>query len=285
MRAWADALAAVDASPERLVEQNKSVPHSGHYALPDPALFVTPADGKKKVVYLLTWLRARPALLYRLQKKESTALSNQAWRDFLEMGRSNKMRDGTTTAARREQIRKIMGEVLKTASVSEVSPDATLGPVYWREEELPADKLPRPSVLWEILWELYELNFRLELFSLDRRASRDPLDSMMRIQRLRLCFPGTSDFPFVKMPYVNAGLVANDWRERLPFILALVNVMSRWEGSQPKVFEYRLRRVEAFSQDRALELELEMARFYTQTFYNYFGRACLIPHCILRPAA
>ena len=280
---WADALAAVDTSPERLVEQNKSILHFGHYALPDPALFVTPADDKKKVAYLLTWLRARPALLYRLQKQESTALSNQAWRDFLEMGRSDKVRDDTAAAARRDDIRKIMGGVLKTAGVSEASPNANLGPVYWRDEELPVDKLPRPSVLWEILWELYELNFRLELFNLDQRASTNPLDSVVRIHRLRSCFPDTSDFPFVKITYANIGLVANDWKERLPFILALVKVMSCWGGSQPTVFEYRLHRVEDFSQDRALELELEAARFYTQTFYNYFGRACLVPHCILLP--
>lgn len=281
---WADALAAVDTSPECLVEQTKTVPHFGHYALPDPALFITPADDKKKVAYLLTWLRARPALLYRLQKQESTALSNQTWRDFLEMGRSDKLRDNTAAAARREEIRKIMGGVLKTAGVSEASPDANLAPAYWRDEELAHDKLPRPSVFWEILWELYELNFRVELFSLDRRASKNPLvDAEISIQRLQRCFPDTSEFPFVKIPYVNVGLVANDWRERLPFILALVNVMSSWGGSKPMVFQYRLHGVEQFSQDRALELEREAAVFYTQTFYNYFGRASIIPHCILLP--
>ena len=98
MRVWAGALVAVDTSPERLIKQNKSIPHFGHYALPDPALFVTLADNKKKVAYLLTWLRTCPVLLYCLQRKELTALSNQSWHDFLEMGRSNKMRDDTTAA-------------------------------------------------------------------------------------------------------------------------------------------------------------------------------------------
>jgi len=41
---WADALMAVDTLPEHLVEQNKTSPHFQHYALPDPALLVTPGD-------------------------------------------------------------------------------------------------------------------------------------------------------------------------------------------------------------------------------------------------
>jgi hypothetical protein len=188
---WADALAAVDTSPERLVEQSKTSQHFGHYALPDPALLVTPGNDKKKLGFLLTWLRARPALLYRFQKQDSTALSNQAWRDFLEMGRSDKPRNDTAAAVRREEIRKIMGGVLGTAGVSEASSNANLGPVYWRDEELALDKLPRISVFQEILWELYELNFRLELFSLDRRANQNlpKVDPVIHIQRLRWCFP------------------------------------------------------------------------------------------------
>ena len=222
--------------------------------------------------------------MYRLQKQESTALSNQAWRDFLEKGRS-KMRDDTAAAACQVEIQRVMGGVLQTAGVSEAPPDANLGPVHWRDEELACDKLPRPSVFWDILWELYELNFRFELSSLDRRASnlKDPLDSVIRIERLRRCFPDTSDFPFVTIPTANVGLVANDWKERLPFVLALVNVMAHWEGSQPSAFEIQSRAFEDFTQDQALELEREAALFYTQTFYNYFGRAALIPHCILNP--
>jgi len=98
MQVWADALVAVDTSPKRLVKQTKTSMHFGYYALPDPALFVTPGDDKKKLAYLLTWLHACPALLYRLQKQDSTALSNQAWCDFLEMGCSDKLKNDTAAA-------------------------------------------------------------------------------------------------------------------------------------------------------------------------------------------
>ena len=55
-----------------------------------------------------------------------TALSNQAWRDFLEMGHSDKQKNNTAAAVCREEIRKMMGEVLNTPGVSEASPDANL---------------------------------------------------------------------------------------------------------------------------------------------------------------
>jgi len=190
---WADALAAVDMLPERLVEQNKTSPHFGHYALPDPALLVMLDDDKKKLVYLLMWLCICPALLYRSQKQDSTALFNQAWCDFLEMGRSDKLRSDTA-AVHREEIQKIMGGVLGTAGVSEASPNVNLGPVYLRDKELALDKLPRFSVFWEILWELYELNFHPELSSLDKHTNRDLVkeDLAIHIKRLWSCFPPSS---------------------------------------------------------------------------------------------
>ena len=57
------------------------------------------SDDKKKLAYLLTWLHAHPALLYHSQKQDLTALSNQAWCDFLEMGHSDKLRSDTAAAA------------------------------------------------------------------------------------------------------------------------------------------------------------------------------------------
>jgi len=141
-----------------------------------------------------------------------------------------------------------MGGVLGTAGVSEASPNANFGPVYWRDKELPLDKLPRFSVFWEILWELYELNFHLELTSLDQCTNRDSVkeDPAIRVKHLWSCFPPSSDLPFVMIPYMNISLVANNWREWVSFILALVNMMSCWEGSKPEVFKYQLHHVKNF---------------------------------------
>jgi len=162
-----------------------------------------------------------------------TVLSNQAWHNFLEMGHSDKLRSDTAAAACREEIQKIMGGVLGTASVSEASPNVNLGPVYWRDKELALNKLPRFSVFQEILWELYELNFHLKLSSLDKFTNRDLVkeDPVIYIKCLWSCFPPSSNLSFIMIQYMNISLVTNDWREWVPFVLALVNMMSCWEGS------------------------------------------------------
>jgi len=280
---WADALVAVDMSPKCLVKQNKTSAHFRHYVLPDPALLVMPGDDKKKLAYLLMWLCACPVLLYCSQKQDLTALSNQAWCDFLEMGHSDKLKSDTAAAAYQEEIQKIMGGVLGTAGLSEASPNANLGPVYWRDKELPLNKLPRFSMFRKILWELYELNFRLKLTNLDQCANRDPVeeDPAICVKCLWSCFSPSFDLPFVMISYMNIGLVTNDWREWVPFISALMNMMSCWEESKPEVFKYQLHRAEELSEGLALELECEAACFYMQIFYNHFGYAPLIPHCVL----
>ena len=154
----------------------------------------------------------------------------------------------------------------------------------WRDKELALDRLPRIFVFQEILWALYELNFCLKLVSLDQCANRDPVkvDLEIHIQEILWCFPDMSGVSVIMIPYANAGLVANDWTEQLPFILAFVGVMSCWKGLKPKVFDYQLHTIEELSQNQVLELEHEAACFYMQTFFNHFGRASLIPHCILR---
>jgi len=280
VQVWADALAEVDTSPEHLIEQNKTDLCFGHYALPDPTLFVTLADDMKKLAFLLMWLCACPALLYCLKRQQMTALSNQAWRDFLEMGHSDKQRNDTAAAAHQEEICKMIGGVLKTPGESGASSNANLGPVHWEGKELAYDKLPRMSMVWKILWEIYELNFCVELSSLNQRASTEPMDTASCIQRLWSCFPDTN-FPFVKILYVDTGLIAKNWRGRLPFILAFMNMMFHWRRSKPTVLDSRLRCPDEFSHDQALELEHKAAQFYMQTFFNHFGRASLIPHCIL----
>ena len=68
------------------------------------------------------------------------------------------------------------------------------GPIVWQGREYPSGVLPPENVVWEILWELYELNFIYELQSLDRRACQntDLLSNSQLINReveISHCFP------------------------------------------------------------------------------------------------
>jgi len=55
------------------------------------------------------------------------------------------------------------------------------------------------------------------LVSLDQHANRDPVkvDLEIRIQEILQCFPDMSGISVIMILYVNASLVANDWRELL----------------------------------------------------------------------
>ena len=46
--AWSTGLQVVNQSPSFLVEASKSFNHFGHYAFPDPGLFVSPTNNEKR---------------------------------------------------------------------------------------------------------------------------------------------------------------------------------------------------------------------------------------------
>jgi len=135
----------------------------------------------------------------------------------------------------------------------------------------------------QTITELYKLNFHLELTSLDQCANRDPVkkDPVIRIKHLWSCFPPSSDLPFVMIPYMNIGLVANNWREWVPFISALVNMMSCWEGPKPENFKYWLHHAEELLEGLALELEREAACFYTTNILQLLWPCSSSSHPIL----
>ncbi len=71
--------------------------------------------------------------------------------------------------------------------------------------------------------------------------------------------------------------------DRAPFIIAMKNVVRTWTG-----FEKVLRGcgqvdlnanqdVAAYSESEINAMELALATFYTQSFYDFFGRAAVIP--------
>jgi hypothetical protein len=76
----------------------------------------------------------------------------------------------------------------------------------------------------------------------------------------------------------NSGLQAHDWRERLPFLLALRALMRDWDGLKPTpLLLPDLASPDMYTEVDVQQLEDHIARFYTQTFYCSFGRAATIP--------
>jgi len=281
--AWSAGLQAVDQSPSRLLEASKTFIHYGHYTFPDPGLFITPVAGKKAPVqYIEPWLRLRDTWLMRLAKEPSLATSNQHWRTFL-AANLKAPAGGQTKAAKR--IRDTLDLIIpQSDAYSGVKMQQSSGPFVWQDKEYPPGVLPPEGVIREILWELYELNFIRELVSLDHRACAeldlsDTAQLLDRQTKITKCFPIES-FQHVTIPSRNCGLAADDLGERFACIRALFLVMKSWRGDQPKIFEASEENVRNFSKQAALAFENLVAKYYCQQFFNYFGRAAQIPHCL-----
>jgi hypothetical protein len=249
----------------------------GTYALPEPALFVTPADEKKRISFLMTWLKCRVAWLWRLDSGSQVAMKSQMWRDLLGMNYNQIAKEGTSAGKRRDQIHKVMGKDVEKTGVS-LSSLSDNEPAVWQGEKLTNNTMPPTNTVREILWELYELNFRFEFLALDLRLSQQ--DSSLDIATV---FPGSEgSVTRVRISSTNYGLVADDWKTRLPSIMALVTCMCSWNVEQvPQTFKAAVgREWSTITKEEMLRLEEAAASFYVQKFFDNFGRAAIVPHRI-----
>jgi hypothetical protein len=157
-------------------------------------------------------------------------------------------------------------------------------PAKWRGEDLPT---PVPeNIAREIVWDLFEINFRFELFALDSRASTVSRTNEDRVDLVDQCFATKTSLFTDRTPQGNCGLVDDDWRERHHYLLAMFRLMATWEGKQPPIFRKLSEENEGtdLRKEQMKELEESIAQFYTQSFFDYFGRAALIPHCVAQPS-
>jgi hypothetical protein len=286
--AWSAGLQAVDQSPSLLVEASKSSKHFGHYAFPDPGLFVSPISDEKKARFVESWLRIREGWLIRLATETSLAMSAQNWRDLLTSDLSTIHEKSDTKAAKRRQQNMVL-LTPKSELFPGIKTRSTSGePMTFQGNKYPPGLLPADHIVRGILWELYQLNFAYELLSLDRRAcskldTSDDLQLMQRQSLISRCFP-INPLLSRSLPDRNCGLAADDIEERLPFVLSLVRVMQSWKGNKPPVFNLAAQSFQEISASQeATGFEEAAAKYYCQQFFNYFGRAALVPHHLFMP--
>jgi hypothetical protein len=275
--AWSNALLRVDSNLSRIKSSRQLCPNDGKYLFPDPGLFCSTTSISRQSLYFNTWISTRDAWIYRVFSASSSGrpLSGQEWRDILSGQWTNIAVSGSKASSRRQGLRELLGNCFEEAGISEGTltgcdaPPVTLEVARW------------------VLWELFELNFRFELSALDRRACSGGLgahaesDILTRQDLVMACFPGNllagASLLIADPHHANSGLASPSWRDRLPYILALRNVMSSWEGSKTVGFDVP---VDIHTEEQLLVLESAAATFYTQTFFDYFGRVALLPHSL-----
>lgn len=266
---WQNALKAVNTDPSLLDSSNRKNPHDGKYIFPEPGIFAGVTNEVRRARYFATWEHAREICLFRAFGASSMAipLSSQEWRDLL-IGNLHATLNGEKNQVAQRKIQDVFANCLAELSID-------------FDTFAPIDVVPPPVIeaqARKVLWELSELNFRLELLALDKQASRIANDDEAQDHQdmIRQCFP--SDMFIPELHHATDGLAAWDWKERLPTLLRLRALMRDWRGNKhTPLLLPDLEALSLYKEQDVNILEEAVAHFYTQSFFNYFGRAAVIP--------
>ncbi|KAF8152726.1 hypothetical protein K438DRAFT_1987881 [Mycena galopus ATCC 62051] len=261
-RCWTEALALVD----RTVRVRGS-PQDKYYVLPEPALLASPGTPERRQMFLHNWTLVHAAMIYRATEGNG-CLSSQEWRDILE---GKAMRDEGQRNKRtgnNRSLRNIMAPVLADCGINDLN-----GYPVSREATLPEYSILAAK---QIIWQVAEINFRFEFASLDQRAS-----GQERKRAVTECFAGGMLFE-VPLKYSKQGLAAPYVHERHPFYIRMARLMQDWKLSsrRPTIIQNMPRWEEErrpWTDEAMRDLEFGVAHYYTQAFFELYGRAAVLP--------
>jgi hypothetical protein len=257
--AWADALAKVDQS----VTPYTSNPLDRRYVLPEPALLLNTTPERRRM-FLHHWKLLSDGFVYVLsQPGHAQLLTAQEWRDVLE-GQFTK-RGGVSTRVYRwsEGLEERLRPALEASNVSSLE-----------GFPVPVDELPQFTLeeTQEIVWRVAETNFRFEFMSLDGRAS-----GRNRWDEVRGCFAGGMLLE-VPLEMASQGWAAAAIETRHKYVMRTATLMLDWTTKSPLPRIIRRVAVQVpWSPTQMEELEIAVCEYYTQSFWEYFGRAAVVP--------
>jgi hypothetical protein len=245
------------------------------YVFPEPASFMSIQSPDRQRAFFHSWLKYRPALIYRMSSDGSDArpMPNTVWRTLLSLeyvGKDHPGNSATRSQKLRETVKDFLQNCLEDEGVKLGNVDTNAN-VTWNGKAF--ESLGREE-FEEILWELAELNFRFELLALDSRASTSNVDRQKLVSN---CFPrppAGASLVVVDLSVANHGLADVDSEERKVHLQALREVMSSWRGDMPPIIGVHKYRWDSAELE---ELEKALTTHYCKTFYNYFRRAPIIP--------
>jgi hypothetical protein len=262
---WAHALANIDRSH---APRFKTPAVNPRYVMPEPALFVSPAEAGRRQLLLYHFSLMKDALIYRMADPETRAelLGSQEWRHALsgKVGKPAGRGGGKPSKSEDRSINldDLLGPALRACGLTD----------YRQVLPVPEASVPRIGLnrAREIVWEVGEMGYRFELLALDRHAS-----GIDRPEVCRNCFAGGM---LMGMPIElsKKGLASLEIAERFPYLLRLAELMGSWRPT-PSRFVLGIREPRDWNDAAMQELERAVTQCYTQTFYEYFGRPPVIP--------
>ncbi|KAJ7688076.1 hypothetical protein B0H17DRAFT_1135914 [Mycena rosella] len=257
--AWADALAGVD----RSVAPFTSDPADKRYVLPEPALLVNSSPERHRK-FLHHWTLLSDGFLYMLSQPEHTQLlSAQEWRDLLEVHLTERGHPGSRTQRRSAGLVDRLRPALEASNISSLdgfpaSPDS-----------VPDFTLAETQ---EIVWQVAETSFHFEFASLDRRASKKA-----RLDKVKACF-ASGMLLGAPLEMSKCGWAAPTIEKRFPYAARAAELMLDWmtKCARPDIMRRVAIRLTWSEADMQL-LKTAVCRYYTQAFWEHFGRAAVVP--------
>ncbi|KAJ7932137.1 hypothetical protein B0H13DRAFT_1857273 [Mycena leptocephala] len=253
----ADALAQVD----RSVIPYTSNDADKRYVLPEPALLVNTTPERRRK-FLHHWNLLSDGFIYMLTQHPQL-LRPQEWRDVLE-GLLTKCGPVRSPRYRRsERLLDCIRPALEACNLSSVE-----------GFPVPVESLPEFSLeqTREIVWQVAETSFRFEFCALDKRASKRD-----RLGEVKDCFAGHMLIG-VPLEMSKRGWASTTQQERHRYIGRTATLMLDWttKSTRPNII-HRVAKHHQWSPADMQALETAVCRYYTQAFWEYFGRAAVVP--------
>ena len=280
LEAWKEAVSSLVATAES--RRHKLAEESTGYPLPNPFAFVG-VQREKANTYLHQWDRVHESWVVRLMVRcdKNTRYGGGAWRHFLFIVHT---RVQNTSHKGTRALLNAMTEACEKQGITPLESGATT-------------PFPQLRGQW-LLWELAELNFRLELLQLDEALLppivvadgthpndfKNACDERSR-QRQELacrCFDyGNENEPnylTTKRSLACSGLASTEWSKHYPYVKALWELMDSWIFNKPR--EWRHGIDENLDAMRGLVWERELAWCYAQNYYDRFARPPVLPYSL-----
>ncbi|KAJ6610920.1 hypothetical protein B0H10DRAFT_2290209 [Mycena sp. CBHHK59/15] len=195
------------------------------------------------------------------------------WLSWIELTGMARHTGGTFDQARQAQLQNIPAEQEARESVLRLALD-TFDVGSFKLFPVPDEELPEFSLemIREIVWEVAETSFRFEFCALDRRASGKD-----RLNEVKGCFAGHM-LVGVPLAMSKCGWASTMLEECHCYARRTAILMLDWTTKSPR--PDIIRRVSKrlpWSPSQMQELETAVFRYYTQAFWEYFGRPAVVP--------
>lgn len=243
--------------------------------LPDPAIFVNPSSRLKSSL-VLSWLRIRPVFLWRLGLPDPPSFPNREWRSILEA--ADNFRTGSQD--RKEKLDILQSLVKESHSRGIVLDEQNISsaPARWNNQLVQCNTYGSldPQLVCEVVWELYEAKFRLEILTIDRHLVPEPQGHGEEVQMQKeewFLRELLAHHPYITQPGLSS---SSNHSLRTQYLRGLFYLVKGSPGKKPLELEG------PFPKDDddlgVKEIEDVLANYYICVFVKVYHRPPTIPH-------